>query len=108
MFSVYPPPLVYMCAQAQIKIPSIPTVKALMKCVLHLKPRAIEALRDITHLPGRESKDRDLEDSPGGLHFSRITQVAFHRDEFAELEGEEQAAYLYRIAGYGSPYKREG
>ena len=70
-----------------------------MKCVLALSPRAIKALRDITHLPGRDENDRDLKDNPDGLHYSRITQVALIRSEFAELQPEAQAAYLYRIAG---------
>ena len=71
-----------------------------MKCVLALSPRAIKALRDITHLPGRDENDRDLKDNPDGLHYSRITQVALIRSEFAELQPEAQAAYLYRIAGF--------
>ena len=70
-----------------------------MKCVLALSPRAIKPLRDITHLPGRDENDRDLKDNPDGLHYSRITQVALIRSEFAELQPEAQAAYLYRIAG---------
>lgn len=78
-------------------------MKALLKCVLALKPRAIDALRDITHLPDREPDDKDFDPSPGGLHYSRITQVAIHREEFSALGDEEQAAYLYRIAGYGYP-----
>ena len=70
-----------------------------MKCVLALSPRAIEALRDITYLPGRDESVWDLKDRPDGLHYSRITHVALIRSEFAELQPETQATYLYRIAG---------
>ena len=70
-----------------------------MKCVLALSPRAIEALRDITHLAGRDENDWYLEDHPDELHYIRITQVAQIRSEFAELQPEAQAVYLYRIAG---------
>ena len=63
-----------------------------MKCVL-------EVLRDITHLFGRDENGWYLEDHPDELRYSRITQVAQIRSEFAELQPEAQAAYLYRIAG---------
>ncbi|CAN0357236.1 unnamed protein product, partial [Ascophyllum nodosum] len=43
--------------EAKIKVPTLHTVKNIMKCVLALSPRAIEALRDITHLPGRDEND---------------------------------------------------
>ncbi|CAM9650851.1 unnamed protein product [Choristocarpus tenellus] len=41
--------------------------------MLALSPCAVEALKDIIHLPGRDENDRDLKYHPDGLHYSRIT-----------------------------------
>ncbi|CAM9927002.1 unnamed protein product [Ectocarpus sp. 4 AP-2014] len=63
-----------------------------------LKQEGLSALMDVTYLPERPSKHRDLQPSPDGLHFERVTLKALLRPEFAAMPGEEQAAYVYRMA----------
>lgn len=82
--------------QTGVTSASLPTIKSFIKIVQALKPRALAALHDITHLPGRPDGHIDLRD--GKLKFSRVTVKALLREQFAALSDTEQEAYVYRLA----------
>ncbi|CAM9995024.1 unnamed protein product, partial [Ectocarpus fasciculatus] len=63
-----------------------------------LKQEGLDALEDVTVLQGRQDGHRDLNPSPDGLHCERVTLEALLRPEFAAMPGEDQAAYIYRMA----------
>ncbi|CBJ33387.1 expressed unknown protein [Ectocarpus siliculosus] len=63
-----------------------------------LKQAGLDALEDVTVLEGRPAGHRELNPSPDGLHFERVTLEALLRPEFAAMPGEDQAAYIYRMA----------
>ena len=74
----------------------MPTIKSFLHIVTAMKPRAIAALHDITHVPGRPDGHIDLKD--GSLKHSRVTQRSLQRAEFAALTDTQQEAYIYRLA----------
>lgn len=87
------------CSQAGVAAQSAPTVKKLMKIVQAMKPRALAALHDVTHLPGRDAGHYDLgARGVPKLLYSRVTVVSLDREQFAALADTEQEAYIYRLA----------
>lgn len=83
------------CRQTGVLAASLPTIKDYMKIVQAVKTRALAALHDVTHLPGRPDGHVDVKD---GLRASRITVKSFLRPEFAALSDTQQEAYVYRLA----------
>lgn len=81
---------------------SLPTVKKFMRLVQVLKPRALAALHDVTHLPGRVPGHHDVystsKNITSKLLHSRVTLVSLERPQFAGLTNIEQEAYIYRLA----------
>ncbi|CAB1109856.1 unnamed protein product [Ectocarpus sp. CCAP 1310/34] len=72
--------------------------KSVANATRALKEEGLNALMDVTYLPERPAGHRDLQPSPDGLHFARVTLKALLRPEFAAMPGEVQAAYIYRMA----------
>lgn len=75
---------------------SLPTIKNFVKAVQALKPRALAALYDVTHLPGRPAGHIDLKE--GKLKHSRVTLKSLLREQFGALSDIQQEAYIYRLA----------
>ena len=61
---------------------------------LNLKDAGLAALKDITHLSGKNLDDRDLTD----LLYSRVSLNSLLRKEFKALSNRGRQAYIYRIA----------
>ena len=61
---------------------------------LNLKDAGLAALKDITHLSGKNLDDRDLTD----LLYSRVSLNSLLRKEFMALPNRGRQAYIYRIA----------
>ena len=75
---------------------SLPTIKGFIKVVQACKPRALAALDDVTHLPGRPAGHIDLKE--GKQKFSRVSLKSLQREQFAALSDTAQEAYIYRLA----------
>lgn len=83
-----------MPAQQNQKVPSNPTLKKWMGIALNITPYGLEALKDVSYLPGREPKHPDLT----SLDFKRVTLKLVERSDFQDMNEWEQEVYIYRLA----------
>eukprot|EP00752_Nemacystus_decipiens_P003967 g3633.t1 len=78
----------------KLKLPAPQTIRKYVDIALNLKPFGLEALKDVTFLPGRPKEHSDRTQ----LNHKRVTLKLFERKEFQKMNQWEQAVYIYRLA----------
>lgn len=74
--------------------PASPTLKKWISLALNVTDYGLDALKDVSFLPGRDSKHPDRK----SLDFKRVTLKLVCREEFQKMNKWEQAVYVYRLA----------
>ena len=83
-------------AQQNQKAPSTPTLKKYVSIALNIAPIALEALKDVSFLPGRAEKHPDRTQ----LNHKRVTLKLLERPEFQAMTHCQQEVYILRLAKY--------
>lgn len=91
-----PPPFAidFMPPQQNQKAPVLQTLKKWMGIALNITPFGLEALQDVSYLPGRDPKHVDVT----SLDYKRVTLKLVERKEFKGMNEFQQAVYIYRLA----------
>ncbi|CAB1120660.1 unnamed protein product [Ectocarpus sp. CCAP 1310/34] len=76
------------------KAPANQTLKKWIGIALNITPYGLEALRDLSYLPGREPNHPDLT----SLDYKRVTLKLVERTKFQGMNKWQQEAYVYRLA----------
>ena len=70
------------------------TLKKWMGIALNIKPYAVEALKDVSYLPGRDAKHPDHTN----LDHKCVTLKLVEREKFQAMNMWQQEAYIYKLA----------